>query len=363
MTIDKILQKKEFTRDDRIALLSETDPVAIEKIRTAASQMMLEKIGPMVYYRGLIEFSNRCASDCFYCGIRRSNFDVNRYDLSIDDIVEAAIWCAEQGYGSVVFQSGERRDRAFVDYVTTIITTVKEKTRSELLPDGLGITLCVGEQSAETYRKFRAAGAHRYLLRIESSNRELFRSIHPPEQTFESRVECLKLLRESGFQVGTGVMIGIPGQTLADLADDIGFFMDMDIDMIGMGPFIPHDATPLGNSECISEDERMRISLLMIAVARLSLKDVNIAATTALQALDPQGREKGISFGANIIMPQLTPVSVRADYLLYPGKPCLDESAAQCRNCLENRIKTTGMQIGYNKWGDSLHAQARNRNT
>jgi biotin synthase len=358
-SIDKILEKQSFTREDRIALLSATAPATIEKIRKAAWKMMIARCGPNVYYRGLIEFSNICGGDCFYCGIRRSNAAVKRYRLAMGDILAAAKWCAEQGYGSVVFQSGERQDDDFIDFVVAMVKTVKTESRIPELPEGLGITLCVGEQTAETYRRFFDAGAHRYLLRIETSNPVLFKKIHPASQSFETRVNCLKLLRDTGFQVGTGVMIGLPRQTNEDLADDIGFFIDHDIDMIGMGPFIPHEATPLGSAECLPEEERLQQSLLMIAVTRLSMPDINIAATTALQALDPVGREKGLTFGANIIMPQLTPLEVRHDYLLYPGKPCLDESAAQCRNCLEARIRTTGLHIGYNKSGDSLHALKR----
>jgi biotin synthase len=360
-SIDTILEKQSLTRDDRVALLGATDPSSIEKIREAAWRTMIATCGPTVYFRGLIEFTNTCSCDCYYCGIRRSNTNVKRYELAMSDIVEAAVWCAGQGYGSVVFQSGERRDAAFVDFVTEMVKTVKTATRSATLPDGLGITLCVGEQTDDTYRRFYDAGAHRYLLRIETANPVLFKKIHPAQQTFEARVKCLESLRATGFQVGTGVMIGLPGQTDEDLADDIGFFMDHDIDMIGMGPFIPHEATPLGNADCLPEDERLLKSLLMIAVTRLSMIDINIAATTALQALNPEGREKGLTFGANVIMPQLTPLEVRHDYLLYPGKPCLDESAQQCRNCLENRIKTTGLQIGYNQSGDSLHARKRQR--
>jgi biotin synthase len=195
----------------------------------------------------------------------------------------------------------------------------KKKRKATGLPKGLGLTLCVGEQSEETYVRLFEAGAHRYLLRIETANPALFASIHPPEQKFETRLVCLRKLRKIGYQVGTGVMIGLPEQTLHDLADDILFFKNEDIDMIGMGPFIPHEDTPLWTSPCPAAAERLRLGLMMIAVTRLVLRNVNIAATTALQALDPLGREKALRYGANVMMPLMTPEGPREDYQLYPG--------------------------------------------
>jgi biotin synthase len=236
---------------------------------------------------------------------------------------------------------------------------IKQRTRCDEYPDGLGITLCVGEQTPDTYERFFQAGAHRYLLRIETSNPRLFARIHPDRQKFSSRLACLETLQEIGFQVGTGVMIGLPGQTVEDLVDDIEFFVSRDIDMIGMGPYIPHPDTPLGRLPCADAASRLRLSYLMIALARLAMPDVNIAATTALQTLDPAGRETGLLYGANVLMPQLTPVSVRRDYLLYPGKPCLEETAEMCLSCLEGRIKSVGRVVSHKNWGDPLHALKR----
>lgn len=348
-----------FDRSDLLAILGATDPKDLEIIQKAAEKVLLANCGDAVYYRGLIESSNACNSDCYYCGIRKSNKSVNHYTLDADQILEVANWCAQQGYGSVVIQSGERSDKKFIDLTVDVIQRIKEETRSEKQPDGLGITLCLGQQSLVTYKRLYDAGAHRYLLRIESSNPELFAHMHPPEQTFESRLLCLNLLREAGFQVGTGVMIGLPGQTLEHLADDILFFKKQDIDMIGMGPYIPHPDTPLGKEPCPDTPTRVRLALLMIAATRLYLRDVNIASTTALQALDPIGREKGLSFGANVIMPQMTPVEVRKEYQLYPGKPCLDEDVKACRSCIEMRIRSVGRIVGYNQYGDSKHATKR----
>jgi len=333
-------------------ILTATDSAEVEAIRMAAEKTLLEHCGDTVRLRGLIEFSNRCVLDCHYCGIRRGNRAVKRYSLTLDDVVACARWCADKGYGSLVLQSGERRDAAFVRRVEAMIRAIKEATRSEAQPDGLGITLCVGEQAPESYARWFAAGAHRYLLRIESSSPELFARLHPENQWFETRVACLKVLREIGYQVGTGVMIGLPGQTVDHLVDDLLFFRDLDVDMLGMGPYLPHAQAVLPG-EIPGAQERLRLGLRMIAAARLLLRDVNIAATTALQALADDGREQGLRFGANVIMPQVTPPRVRAMYTLYDGKPCLDDTAEQCAVCLENRIASVGRKTAKNQWGDS----------
>lgn len=341
-------------------LLQETDPKVIEAVRQAAEHTVLKNCGKKVYYRGLVEFSNICALDCRYCGIRRSNTKVSRYSVSEDDIVSAARWCAEVHYGSLVLQSGERHDMDFISLVERVVRRIKKETVSSVLPEGLGITLCVGEHSRETFTRFREAGAHRYLLRIETTNEELFRSIHPDEQSLDSRLKSLDYLKETGFQVGTGVMIGLPGQTPEMLADDLLFYARHDFDMFGMGPFIPHKDTPMGNSQIMSDSERTHLGLMMIALTRLITKDTNIAATTALQALDPVGREKGLTFGANVLMPQLTPLEFRENYLLYENKPCVDEEKEDCLNCLSRRVESVGRVVGQDEWGDSLHFAARN---
>jgi len=347
-----------YGKKELIHILSTTDRNELESIRQSAADVLVKYCGNKVYYRGLIEFSNECANDCFYCGIRAGNAKVKPYRLTLDEIVMAAKWCAEQGYGSVVLQSGERQDAGFVEFVEEAVGKIKAETVGEKLPRGLGITLCVGEQGLEVYKRFYKAGAHRYLLRIETTNPKLFARLHPSDQTFDNRVAAMKRLKEAGFQVGTGVMIGLPGQTMEDLALDLLFFKEMDVDMIGMGPYIVHKDTPMAQWPDINDrtpTERFNLALKMIAAARLLLKDVNIAATTALQALDPSGREQGLRFGANIIMPQLTPAGVRKDYLLYEGKPCLDESAEQCKGCLAMRITSVDRVVGYDEWGDSRH--------
>jgi biotin synthase len=315
-----------------------------------------------VLLRGLIEFSNECANDCLYCGIRRSNAEVERYCLTSDEVVEAALFAAVKGFGSVVLQSGERHDEALVSFVEDVVRRIKRESTSAALPQGLGVTLSVGEQSRESYERFFRAGAHRYLLRIETSSPVLYRRLHPARQSFEERVRCLRLLKEIGYQVGTGVMIGLPGQTVEQLADDILFFRDIDADMIGMGPYIVHHGTPMVTHEAevsARKAQILQLSLNMIAVTRLVLKDVNIASTTALQAMHPEGRELGLSYGANVIMPQVTPSSVRRHYLLYDGKPCVTEDSADCAECVAARVLAAGRSIAWNAWGDSRHALAR----
>jgi biotin synthase len=262
----------------------------------------------------------------------------------------------------MVLQSGERRDESFVSFVEETVSDIKHATASEALPKGLGVTLCVGEQTEKTYARFFKAGAHRYLLRIETTSPQLFAKIHPPQQTLSARLACLRGLKRTGFQIGTGVMIGLPGQTIEDLAQDVIFFRDMDIDMIGMGPYIVHRQTPMARHEADIEKRKAELfdlALKMIAVVRIVCHNVNIASTTALQAMMPTGREQGLEFGANIIMPQVTPMGVRKNYLLYEGKPCLDENAAQCRICIETRIKSIGREIGKDAWGDSPHFNDR----
>ena len=366
MDLNQIVYKPDLRFEDIVNILNADSDESHAIIEQAATRTLNEYIGNKVYFRGLVEFSNICTCDCLYCGIRKSNPNYDRYTLSKDEILSSARWIASEGYGSMVLQSGERRDAQFVDFVCDLVETIKRETRSDDLPEGLGITLSVGEQPEETYRKFFAAGAHRYLLRIETTNPELFARIHPKEIDFHRRLESLRTLIRVGFQTGTGVMIGLPGQTTEDLARDVLFFRDMDIDMIGMGPYISHKDTPMG--EFFDENQTRlkqiyRLALRMIGAVRLALKDVNIAATTALQAIDPMGREAGLRFGANVVMPQTSPIGHRKDYLLYEGKPCVEDTTEMCKFCLERRIDSVGRQIARNEWGDPKHfANRRKRN-
>ncbi len=339
--------------EDLAALLSLTDPEQIEQLRQRAEAMTLQQVGHRVYFRGLLEFSNRCALNCLYCGIRRDNDAVARYTLSLEDIRHGARRVAERGWGSLVLQSGENASAANVDFICNAVRCIKEDTRSSRLPSGLGITLSAGVYSIDVYRQFFAAGAHRYLLRVETTDADLFARIHPADQTLAERVQALEDLRAAGFQVGTGVMIGLPGQTCRMLARDVLFFKEMDVDMVGMGPYQPHRDTPMAGLPIISAEERLALALRMIAVTRLVLKNVNIASTTALEALSPSGRELGISFGANVAMPNVTPGSERRKYQLYDGKPCLDEAADESGIALRQKIESLGRIVGIDEWGDS----------
>jgi biotin synthase len=338
-------------KSEIIRLLSLTDPQEIAELYKQAYEIKKQFVGTQVFFRGIVELSNICRKNCFYCGIRKDNHNVERFMLSKEEVIQSAMWAYEQQYGSVVIQSGERNDEQFVSFIEDILITLKEKTNNQL-----GITLSLGEQSEATYRRWYAAGGHRYLIRIETSNRELYAKLHPADHDWQERVDCIHTLKRLGYQTGTGVMIGLPYQHIEHLADDILFFYDEDIDMIGMGPYIPHEDTPLAHEmPDYQSEEHLELALKMIAVCRIMLKDINIASTTALQALKPDGRELGLLAGANIIMPNITDTKYRGNYQLYQGKPCLDENASLCRGCLEKRIGSIGETIGYAQWGDSPH--------
>jgi biotin synthase len=355
MNIKDILQKEELNRDEIEFLLALKDKKDIQKLYERAYEVKCKEVGNKVYLRGIVEFSNICVKDCNYCGIRKSNKNVIRFQMDKEEIIDAAVFSYESKYGSVVLQSGERSDPEFVDFVEDILKEIKNKSNNEL-----GITLSLGEQTEETYKRWFEAGAHRYLLRIESSNKDLYKKLHPKDCDFDQRIKCLGYLREAGYQVGTGVMIGLPGQTFANLADDVLFFKGQDIDMVGMGPFIPHHDTPMASeAENYDNEKHLELGLKMVAVTRIVLKDVNIAAATALQALKYDGREMGLKAGANIIMPNASDTKYREAYQLYDNKPCLDENSSQCRSCLTNRVINTGESIEFGKWGDSPHFHKR----
>ncbi len=355
--IDEILLKDNFTKDDLIVLLeaNETDR---KKIYALSSEIKERYVGRKVYFRGLVEMSNICSKNCYYCGIRKGNHAVDRYMVSDEEVLEAARFALDNGYGSMVIQSGERNDLKFVNAITDLLKKIKELSQGKL-----GITLSMGEQTEEVYKKWFEAGAHRYLIRIETSNRELYYKIHPHDSKhdYDIRVNALRSLRKLGYNVGTGVMIGLPFQTTSDLANDLLFFKELDIDMCGMGPYIEHEETPLYafRDLLMPKEDRFQLSLKMVALLRIMMKDINIAATTAMQAIDKLGREKALKVGANVIMPNLTPVQYREGYLLYEDKPCIDEEAEQCKTCLEARIHLAGDEIGFDEWGDSKHFEKR----
>ena len=337
-----------------IALENEED---CRRLYASAYRVKENLIGKKVFLRGLIEYSNICTRNCLYCGIRRANSKIKRFQLTVEEILSAAALAHSYGYGSIVLQGGERSDLQAVDFITEIVKKIRLQ-----FPE-LGITLSCGEQPLEVFERWKTAGADRYLLRIESSNRELFYKIHPPENDFDARLQSLLDLRTAGFQVGTGVMIGLPEQTPLDLANDIAFFKKLDVDMIGMGPWLPQQEAPLADDSPETPAKaarRFQLGLNMIASVRLTLRDVNIAATTALQALRPaDGRELGLLAGANVIMPNVGEVEHRSDYQLYDGKPDLDENAENIRRALDLSVAKIGETIAYNVPGTPLHFLAR----
>jgi biotin synthase len=348
-----ILQKPELQRDDIIYLLLSQG--AVEKMLFEhAAKVKTQYVSNSIFLRGLIEFSNICHKNCLYCGIRSGNAQVKRYHLTDEEILRSARYAHENNYGSIVLQSGEVTTRSFILRVEKILQAITQMSTGKLR-----ITLSCGEQQEDTYKRWYENGAHRYLLRIETSNRDLYARLHPDDENhrFQQRMECLYRLRETGYQVGTGVMIGLPFQTTGDLADDLLFMKNFDIDMVGMGPYLEHIQTPLFAYSNLLQpaEERLQLTLKMIALLRIIMKDINIAATTAMQAVDPLGREKAIKAGANVIMPNITPGKYRNSYLLYQNKPCTSETVADCLPCLEARIALTGNDIAFGEYGDSRH--------
>jgi len=357
MTVGEILKKGKLGKDELMVLL-ESEGEEKAALFRHASLVKEAEIGNKVHYRGLVEFSNICGKDCYYCGIRKSNKESQRYALTDAQILEAARFAHENKYGSFVMQAGELESPAFTERVEHLLKEIKKLSGGQL-----GITLSLGEQEEAVYRRWLEAGAHRYLLRIETSNPELYQRYHPQNKLhdYARRLTCLKTLQRLGYQTGTGVMIGLPFQDVGHLADDLLFMKEFDVDMVGMGPYIEHQDTPLFQyrAELMPIVERFELALKMVACLRILMPDINIAAATALQAIDPLGREKAVKIGANIIMPNITPGKFRNDYALYENKPCVDEEPEECMNCLDVRIQLADGEIGYGEWGDSRHFARR----
>ena len=339
-----------MNRDEIINKLSLSESALLTALYAQANALKISTIGNHVYLRGLIEFSNICSKNCYYCGIRRENQAVNRYELRDEEVLTAVDFAWKNRYGSIALQSGEQQSARFTRRMTRLLHEIKSRTNNEI-----GITLSCGEQTAATYREWFKAGAHRYLLRIETSNKELYYRLHPNDDkhSFDARITAIKQLRDEGYQVGTGVMIGLPFQTIEHLADDLLFFQSMNIDMVGMGPYLEHSQTPLYQHRHLLSppEKRLELALKMVATLRLLTPDVNIVAATALQVLHPEGREMAVAAGANIIMPNLTSSKFRPDYTIYEHKPSVNENIAT----LEQNLRRAGATIGYGKWGDSLH--------
>lgn len=348
-----IVNKKILEKQDLITMLNaegEDKVWLFKKSREITDNI----IGNKVHLRGLIEYSNVCIKDCLYCGIRKSNRRQERYTILHKEVLQCAQYALDNNYGSIVIQAGERADAIFIAKITGLLKEIHKISKGKL-----GITLSLGEQSLDTYKELFDAGAHRYLLRIESSTKQLYNTIHPNNELhdFDTRIASLHNIRKAGFQLGTGVMIGLPQQSIENLADDLLFLQELDVDMIGMGPYIEHSDTPLFEARHLlkTRQERLDLSFKMIATLRILMKDINIAAATALQAIDPMGREKAIKYGANILMPNITPGNFRNYYKLYEDKPCTDENQVDCNTCIDARMSMIGSRVGYNEWGDSKH--------
>ncbi len=312
--------------------------------------------GDEIYLRGLVEISNICRKNCLYCGIRRDN-NIVRYELSDDEILKEAEYAADAGYGSVVLQGGERTDSLFIERICRLSYNITSM--------GLGLTLSLGEQSRDVYAEWKKNGAIRYLLRIETSNRTLYEKIHPADElhSFDTRVAAIENLKSCGYFTGTGVMIGLPGQSIDDLADDLLFFKSMDVNMVGMGPYIIHPDTPLSNETPtmvgsdgknfeVTDTRKLLLSLKMIALLRQLMPWINIASTTALQVLEANGREYGLLCGANIIMPNLTDSANKKNYQLYRGKPGLQDDAEATKSVLIKNLRKFDISVGWNKMGN-----------
>ena len=349
---EDILLKQDLDKEEIKTLLAAEGPRK-DALLKRGLEVKLSHLDNYVHLRGLIEFGNVCEKNCLYCGLRSGNERVERYCLSDGEVLDCARLAHKLGYGSVALQAGERSDPSFVDRIERLVREIKK-----IDGGSLGITLSLGEQTEETYSRWFAAGAHRYLLRIESSDEELYYKIHPrnDKHSFRRRVDCLESLLRLGYQTGTGVMVGLPWQTLDHLAGDLLFFKRMDVAMVGLGPYIPHPDTPLYRAKDLipSAEERMDMTLKMIAILRMMMPQINMVAATANQTIDPQGREKAIAAGANVIMPNLTPGEYRESYFIYPDKACVKDQPDQCQTCLDIRLAAIGHRIQYNAWGDSV---------
>ena len=337
------LDEKHDLSDSELKELIESECGDAE-LFSAADRLRRSIYGEDVYIRGLIEFTNYCKNDCYYCGIRRSNRNAERYRLTNNQIMDCCKAGYELGYRTFVLQGGE--DPYYTDdRICAIVSAIRAE-----YPD-CAITLSIGEKPRESYQKYFDAGADRYLLRHETACDSHYRKLHPASMSLENRKRCLFDLKDIGYQVGAGFMVGSPYQTTENYIADLRFLQKLDPDMIGIGPYITQKDTPFRDMKSGSLDMTLR----MLAILRLMFPDALIPATTALGTIDPQGREKGFKAGANVVMPNLSPTSVREKYLLYDEKICTGEDAYQCRGCLEGRVYGAGYRMVCDR-GDRIHA-------
>lgn len=368
--LDSLLQQTQFSDSEIEYLLSLSSRQDCHKLQRAAYNLTTKRMGNNVYLRGLIEVSNICTANCRYCGIRKNNHTVTRYTLPEDVIINCAKIALQAGYGSIAIQAGERRDPKWIEWIAHLLRRIHEETQCIELPEGLGITLSLGEQSLETYQYWAEAAqnptALRYLLRIESSNPKLFQHLHctpgKNEKVLESRYRALENLRKAGYQVGTGVMIGLPNQTLQDLVQDIRTFQKYDADMIGMGPYLTSHGGDMIDRGQMPHDSLLQLTLNMIAVTRLVLRNVNIAAATALETLEKRGRILGIKHGCNVVMPNITPQQTRASYQLYDNKSGTEVGHESNILIEKDIVALAKRSLGLNLHGSSQHWIQRTKN-
>lgn len=339
--INKLYKEHNASREELLYLLDNITDEDQEYLIEKANDIRMQNYSNKVYMRGLIEFTNYCKRDCMYCGIRKSNKNADRYRLTFDEIIQCADIGDKLGYKTYVLQGGE--DAYFTDErMIEIIKEVKKRHPNN------AITLSLGERSYESYKKLYEAGADRYLLRHETASKHLYDKLHPGA-SFEERMQCLRNLKEIGYQAGAGFMVGLPGQTNEDLVNDLLFVKEFKPEMCGIGPFIPQKDTPLGEET----GGTLEKTVVMLAIIRLLLPDVLLPASTALGSVDPLGREKGIKAGGNVVMPNLSPTEVRDKYALYDGKICTGDEAAECRMCIEGRMRRFGYEVEVNR-GDNV---------
>lgn len=342
--IDELKNSNNLSPDKLLLLLDNLDDDSKQYLHMKANETRLHNYGDKVYMRGLIEFTNFCKNNCRYCGIRRGNKNAQRYRLSKKEIIDCCTEGYRLGYRTFVLQGGE--DSFYTDEkIMDIVSTIKSSF------DDVAVTLSIGEKSYESYKKYFDAGADRYLLRHETNSRELYDSLHP-DMSYDNRIKCLHDLKDIGYQIGAGFMVGLPGQTNEDFVKDLVFLKELQPHMVGIGPFMPQSDTPLANEKAGTADK----TCILLSLIRLILPEVLLPATTALGSIDPKGREQGLKAGANVVMPNLSPTSVRDKYALYDGKICTGDEAAQCRHCIENRIKSAGFQVDMSK-GDHISLQ------
>lgn len=319
----------EFSRNDIIEILK--DDSNNDWLFSLADKTREEYVGDEVHLRGLIEFSNICKRQCKYCGLRCEDKYIDRYRISKEDIISYAEHAVNMGYKTIVLQSGE--DEYYnTDLMCEIIAGIKKL--------GVALTLSIGEKTYEEYKAFKEAGADRYLIRIETTDKTLYNQMHP-NMDFDNRVRCLENLGRLGYEVGTGCLVGLPNQTIESLADDILFFKEINADMVGIGPFIPHPHTPLKDSATGS----FTLALKVMALTRILLKDINIPATTAMETLNPNGRIIALQSGANVVMPNVTTTEYRAKYEIYPNKICINENPDKCKGCISAKIQSIGRTV------------------